>query len=341
MIEHVTCKVCGQILNNYKCLGHHIKRDHQLTSVQYYEQYVEQSNDNYKCPFCNNKRKFKNINEGFRKTCGSACCEQQQTKATNIQKYGCSNVFQSDAIKQRIYATKEQRYNNPKYVNVKKARKTRIQKNNGKWHADDYYDKCSTTCLKHYGVVHYTNGRKISQTKQAWTDEQKKIMIRKMKRTKYKKYGDCFYTNRQKNRETCLSRYGTTNTWVFTKIGKISSLNKRIFKILNNKHVFFKSEMHLSDKISSYFYDIAFNNKVLLEINGDFWHANPEQYKATDILNLRGRQLSAADIWKKDKLKKQLACNFGYQVVYIWESRLKQMTDDEVFDWILKNCLFI
>lgn len=28
MIEHVICKVCGQILNNYKCLGHHIKRDH-------------------------------------------------------------------------------------------------------------------------------------------------------------------------------------------------------------------------------------------------------------------------------------------------------------------------
>lgn len=128
MIEHVTCKVCGQILNNYKCLGHHIKRDHQLTSVQYYEQYVEQSNDNYKCPFCNNKRKFKNINEGFRKTCGSACCEQQQTKATNIQKYGCSNVFQSDAIKQRIYATKEQRYNNPKYVNVKKHGKPGYRK---------------------------------------------------------------------------------------------------------------------------------------------------------------------------------------------------------------------
>ena len=42
--------------------------------------------------------------------------------------------------------------------------------------------------------------------------------------------------------------------------------------------------MNLSDGTSSYFYDIAFNNKVLLEINGDFWHANPEQYKATDIL---------------------------------------------------------
>ena len=48
--------------------------------------------------------------------------------------------------------TKCTNHNDPNYSNVEQARKTRAQNNNGKWHADDFVNKCKKTCLKNNGI---------------------------------------------------------------------------------------------------------------------------------------------------------------------------------------------
>lgn len=85
-------------------------------------------------------------------------------------------------------------------------------------------------------------------------------------------------------------------------------------------------------------YDFKFNN-IILELNGDYFHANPCIYKPTDIIKIRHVNYLAIDIWNKDLEKKQLAEDNGYIVKYLWEYNLKRMTDTDILTWIKTNCI--
>jgi len=71
-------------------------------------------------------------------------------------------------------------------------------------------------------------------------------------------------------------------------------------------------------QIGKYYFDIRIG-KILLEINGDFWHCNPKMYKSTQIIKFPGqKRILAMNVWKKD-LKKRLEANKkGFKVVYLW-----------------------
>lgn len=57
----------------------------------------------------------------------------------------------------------------------------------------------------------------------------------------------------------------------------------------------------------------------VIEIYGDFWHANPEKYKELDILNIGGNKLFAADIWNRDLKRQRDIESLGYKFVICWE----------------------
>jgi very-short-patch-repair endonuclease len=61
------------------------------------------------------------------------------------------------------------------------------------------------------------------------------------------------------------------------------------------------------------------NNRLLLEVNGDYWHANPAIYPPDKII----KGVQAHEIWKKDLERKQWAESKGFQVFVIWEHDLK------------------
>lgn len=71
-----------------------------------------------------------------------------------------------------------------------------------------------------------------------------------------------------------------------------------------------------SKEANSYFvYDVKHEN-CIIEFNGDYWHANPNQYKADNLI--RGKL--ASSIWYKDALKIKSVVDCGYQVNVVWES---------------------
>jgi G:T-mismatch repair DNA endonuclease (very short patch repair protein) len=92
-----------------------------------------------------------------------------------------------------------------------------------------------------------------------------------------------------------------------------------------------------------YFYDIYLNDyNIILEINGDYWHANPQKYQANDIISYIYGAKTAQDIWNRDKIKNDYAINNGYKLIIIWENEIreKQMlmkTDDEIKTVILNK----
>lgn len=82
------------------------------------------------------------------------------------------------------------------------------------------------------------------------------------------------------------------------------------------------------------------NAKLIIEVNGDFWHANPAKYKADDVLPQPKRNITAQALWDKDMAKKQLAESCGYRVVAIWEHDLKTKTKVELKAFILNEHSF-
>lgn len=88
-----------------------------------------------------------------------------------------------------------------------------------------------------------------------------------------------------------------------------------------------------------YLYDFVITHpyKLCIEFNGDFWHANPDKYQATDIVQHRGKHVIAREIWERDKIKNDIIRERGYDVLIIWESEYlanKSETIKKVLEWI-------
>lgn len=65
------------------------------------------------------------------------------------------------------------------------------------------------------------------------------------------------------------------------------------------------------------------DSKLILEVNGDFWHANPEMY-AEDWINPITK-VTAKEKWNYDEEKTQYAESKGYKVITIWEKNIKEL----------------
>lgn len=76
-----------------------------------------------------------------------------------------------------------------------------------------------------------------------------------------------------------------------------------------------------------YNFDVLLKDKILIEVNGDFWHANPKMYIESDVLL---GDLTAAKIWSKDKKKFDKALSKGYTVITIWEKEIKKLCDADL-----------
>jgi len=58
----------------------------------------------------------------------------------------------------------------------------------------------------------------------------------------------------------------------------------------------------------------------VIEYYGDFWHANPEKYKANDIIYFK----TAKEVWDRDAYRIKLLKEAGYEVIIVWDSDYKK-----------------
>lgn len=78
-------------------------------------------------------------------------------------------------------------------------------------------------------------------------------------------------------------------------------------------------------------YDFCLTNKkIIIEYNGDYWHANPKFYKINDDVYLKGAKkvVKAKEIWEKDEHKKRIVEQSGFIVIYVWEHDYLNTKDD-------------
>lgn len=99
-----------------------------------------------------------------------------------------------------------------------------------------------------------------------------------------------------------------------------------IFPDIENEYYIFNKKIK-----KGFSYDIKYKNKII-EVNGDYWHANPKIYES-NFFNTR-LQKYAFEIWEIDKLKNQVAKLDKKKIFYIWEKDYRENPDKE-----LKKCI--
>jgi len=119
---------------------------------------------------------------------------QAARENTNISKYGCKNVFQNEAIKEKCGDTKFELYGDRNYRDL---------------------DKLKQTNLERYGVEHNwaskdpkLNGRATCYEEFGGKENFYKYIHEKGCLTKLAIYGDANYNNREKAENTCIDKYG-------------------------------------------------------------------------------------------------------------------------------------
>lgn len=120
--------------------------------------------------------------------------------------------------------------------------------------------------------------------------------------------------------------------------GKNTSLiadefNDMLYARLNAEdqgHCYFdknNKEFGVYDKVNKryYLYDFTITSKkIIIEFNGNLYHADPNIYAADDLVPLRGGAKRAIDIWKFDLDKKKAAEARGFSVIYVWENDFRE-----------------
>jgi uncharacterized protein YeeX (DUF496 family) len=262
----------------------------------------------------------------------------EKTHTTNIKKYGgTGNVFSSPDIIKKRDETNLARYG-VKNIFASDGFKSTILNNEDFWlekhkmTRKDLISKCS---------------------KESWdklTDSERKqrcfIASEKLKCAIEYKHGMSYSNFISKSQKESWSRLTSEEKAERTKnyitlSGKSSKLEKDFLDILE-KSVEVQRQRWLryidDDSIISKCYDAhILGSNILIEINGDFWHANPSMYKAEDLLSYPGGLVTAHSIWKRDALKRIIAETHGYTVMYIWESDINKNKQEQI-DKIYENC---
>lgn len=95
-----------------------------------------------------------------------------------------------------------------------------------------------------------------------------------------------------------------------------TSAEKKMINVLNELNIVFKTQL----RIENSFYDFYLPEyNIIIEVDGDYWHANPELY---DYDHLDQRQAKHVI---KDHKKEELAKKYNYQLYRFWESDFNNM----------------
>jgi len=115
----------------------------------------------------------------------------------NQEKYGVDYYTETQEFKDKNIQTRIKKYGDPNYRNIEKAKKTRAEKaKNDPNYVKNTIKKRKKSCLEKYGVE---SASKLDDVKN------------KVKQSKFEKYGDANFSNREKSRKTCLKKYGVEN----------------------------------------------------------------------------------------------------------------------------------
>ena len=96
--------------------------------------------------------------------------------------------------------------------------------------------------------------------------------------------------------------------------GKMTWPEKEFQKMLKELKVKFETQKIVGTKIFDFYIP---HLNLLVEVDGDYFHANPDTLKTEKINGMQAKNV------RNDKFKDALATTLGYSIERIWENDLK------------------
>lgn len=219
----------------------------------------------------------------------------------NEWRHSKENKENCQKMTEKVYASEE----------IKTKRKNRAKKATS---TKEYRNRQSELMTKIYkkNPEEYVNSRKRNPTN--W-----------MKKSNYERWTILFGKKvADKKMENWIKKNKLPSSSKDTKPEKLFAL---ILDILNIEY----EKQKPVKKYKCDFYIPKYN--LIVEIDGDYWHANPKKYKANDIIGPSKK--IAKKIWESDKTKTHDLLNEGYKVLRYWASDLKNITHEKIFEDIV------
>lgn len=96
----------------------------------------------------------------------------------------------------------------------------------------------------------------------------------------------------------------------------MNKLEKMVAEELDRMNVKYTFQFFINDGKACKSYDFKLTDKpVIVEIDGDFWHGNPDT---------KSHHIGVEETKENDVLKEKMATDRGYEVVRFWERDIKR-----------------
>lgn len=204
------CELCNK---EFKNLGNHLRYNHNITSQEYYDKFIKQTENEGACFTCGKNTQFLGITIGYRKFCSCSCSrlnEETQKKyaETNLKRYNDTNPakFGSEKFKAAI---KE------KYGVENISQNEEIKK------------KKEKTFLQNHGIKNNFGNPEVLNI--AIKNSHSNIVEEKRQNTSLKKYNNKYHIAskevREKSLKTYKEKYGVINAYSIPEIHKKAMYN--------------------------------------------------------------------------------------------------------------------
>jgi len=200
---------------------------------------------------------------------------------------------------------------------------------------EEVKNRINEICLEKYGKLRITNPKAMSKARLTFSNEKKEGIARKVRETRAKWS--------KERREEYFRRRGEITRDFWKKVNDDFLSNKFLGKMnhvetkVSESMAFAGLEFKFSKFVCRRQFDFhVLGTKVLVEVQGDFWHANPSIYSHGETINLPGKQNTPVEwIWGRDKEKEELAKKHGYSVLQLWEKDVIKSSVEELAEVIL------
>lgn len=250
-------------------------------------------------------------------------CEiiKNKKKETFLKHYGVDNIWKSESFKAEVNNIMLSKYGKKRICNVEQIIKTNMERYGVKFapQIPGFVEKRIKTSLEKYGtefpIQSFIIKEKIKQTVNSRTQEQKDAISQKISKMQKERWENLS----EDEKEEILKRLHNITT---------SNIEKRVGIILHDLDINYTHSFYIAHRQ----FDFLLNDICLiLEVNGDYWHANPRLYKKDDVLHFpNGVEKKAERVWLKDTVKCNIAKRRGYKVVYLWEFDINKFSDEQL-----------
>lgn len=217
---------------------------------------------------------------------------------------------------------------------------------------ESVHDRFKKTCLERYGVDNPTRKGtpaylKREQTilerygstnifsSESFMEEMKKddIWLERFGLTYHefrsKRSSDVWKNKSAEGREDWLRKFALGRN------NEETNIEKRFREMLEHYNLNYEPQYYVEGK----FFDF-YTEDVLVEVNGDYFHANKLYYSPDQILRFPNSLFptTAKNVWQRDELKRMIANSNNYDVIYIWENEIvKCKTHEQLYDLFIER----